>query len=90
MSRLYNVKIYNKFNIIVVFNEIEMRSKNEKKTIFFIRHDLYEYVIIFFELCNVSNIFQTFYNNIFREYLNDFCFEYLNDIIMYNNIKKNI
>ena len=86
LTKLCNVKIYNKFDIIVVFNEIKMRSRNEKKTIFFTRYDLYEYVIMFFELCNVSSIFQTFINNIFREYLNDFCFKYSNDIIMYNNI----
>ena len=88
LARLCNVKIYSKFDIIVVFNEVRMRSEDEKKTTFFTRYDLYEYVIMFFELCNVSNIFQAFINNIFREYLNDFCFEYLDDIIMYNNIRE--
>ena len=89
LTKLCNVKIYSKFDIIVVFNEIKIRLKNEKKTMFFIRYDLYEYVIMFFELCNVSKKFQTFINYIFREYLNNFCFKYLNDILIFNNIKKN-
>ena len=88
LARLCSVKIYSKFDIIAAFNEVRMRSGNEKKTAFLTRYDLYEYVVMSFGLCNASNIFQAFINNTFREYLNDFCSEYLDDIIVYNNTKE--
>ena len=43
---------------------------------------------MFFELCNVSKIFQTFINVTLRKYFDDFCSKYANDVIVYNDIKK--
>ena len=43
---------------------------------------------MFFDFCNVFEIFQSFINETFRDYLNVFCFVYLNDVLIYNNIKK--
>ena len=37
LIRLCVVKFYNKFDIIVVFNEIKIREKDENKIVFFIR-----------------------------------------------------
>ena len=85
LTRLCVVKIYNKFDIIVVFNEISIKKKDEKKTTFLTRYELFEYVIMSFELCNAYEIFQFFINVTLREYLNDFCTTYLNDILIYNN-----
>ena len=58
--------------------------KSVEKEIFLTRYDFYEYVIISFELCNVSNTFQFFINIILRKYLNNFCSDYLDDILIYN------
>ena len=55
LARLYLIKYFSKFDIIVVFNEI--RIKKRKKTTFLIRYELFEYVIILFELCNALEIF---------------------------------
>ena len=41
LTKLCNVKIYYKFDIIVVFNKIKMRSKNEKKKRFFLLDMIY-------------------------------------------------
>ena len=86
LTRLCSTKYFNKFDIIVAFNEIRMRDDEKKKTIFLTRYELFEYVVMFFELCNVFEIFQIFINETLREYLNDFCTNYLNDIFIYNNI----
>ena len=43
---------------------------------------------MFFELCNVSEIFQTFINVILKKYFDDFCSKYANNVIVYNDIKK--
>ena len=88
LIKLCFVKYYNKFDIIAAFNEIKMRKNDEKKTIFLIKYELFEYVIMSFELCNASKTFQSFINVTFHEYLNDFCTNYMNDIFIYFKIKK--
>ena len=86
LTCLCSTKYFNKFDIIVAFNEIRMRDDDEKKTIFLTRYEFFEYVMMLFELCNVFEIFQVFINETLREYLNNFCTNYLNDIFIYNNI----
>ena len=54
-----------------------------------IKYDFFEYVVMFFELCNASSTFQFFINATLREYLNDFCTIYLNDILIYSDNRKN-
>ena len=51
LIRLCFAKIYSKFDIIVVFNEMRIKKKDEKKTIFLTRYELFEYVVMSFELC---------------------------------------
>jgi len=88
LVRLYIAKFYIKFDIIAVFNKICIRKSDKNKIAFIIYYSLFEYVIIFFELYNASDIFQIFINKIFREYLNDFCIVYLNNIFIYSNIQE--
>ena len=87
-DRLCAIKFYIKLNVIAIFNEIRIRKNDEKKTTFLIRYELYEYVVMFFDFCNVFEIFQSFINETLRDYLNVFYFVYLNKILIYNNIKK--
>ena len=56
LVKLCFVKYYNKFDIIIVFNEIRI-LQNNKKTTFFTKYDFFEYVVMLFELCNTFNIF---------------------------------
>ena len=57
LTRLCVVKFYIKLNVIAIFNEIRIRKNDEHKTIFFIKHELYKYVVMSFDFCNV---FETF------------------------------
>ena len=88
LTRLNSIKIYNKFDIVVVFNEVRIKKNDEHKTIFLTRYDFFEYVMMSFELCNASKTFQTFINFTLKKYLNDFCTNYLNDIFIYSDNKK--
>ena len=87
-DRFCATKFYIKLNVIAVFNEIRIRKDDEKKTTFLIRYELYEYVVMFFDLCNVFETFQSYIHETLRDYLNVFCFVYLNDVLIYNNIRK--
>ncbi len=53
LQRLYKIKYYNKFNIIVIFNKIRIYLYNKYKTIFIIYYNLFKYVVISFKLYNV-------------------------------------
>ena len=57
LAKLCAAKIYNKFDIIIVFNEIKVKKNHKEKTAFLIKYDLYEYMIMPFELCNASVTF---------------------------------
>ena len=85
LIRLYSIKIYIKFDIIAIFNEIRIRENDQKEIVFVIRYNLYEYVIMLFDLCNVLETFQNFINEILRECLDNFCNVYIDDILIYNN-----
>ena len=39
LIRLYYIKIYNKFDIIIVFNDIYIRFNNERKIVFIIKYN---------------------------------------------------
>ena len=87
LARLFSIKYFSKFDIIAAFNEIRMRQKNEKKTAFLTRYDLFEYVVMPFGLCNALGTFQSFINATLHEYLNDFCTSYMNNILIYSNTR---
>ena len=57
LIKLCAAKIFNKFDIIITFNEIRMKKKNEEKIIFLTWYNLFEYVIMPFELYNAFNTF---------------------------------
>ena len=87
LIKLCSIKMYSKFDIIIAFNEIRIKKENEKKTTFSTRYELFEYVIISFELFNISEIFQAFINVTLKEYFDDFYSKYIDDVIVYNDIK---
>ena len=64
-----------------------MKFEHKKKIVFIIRYELFEYVVMPFDLYNIFKTFQIFINKTFQEYLDDFCIIYLNDIFVYNNSK---
>ena len=79
---------YTQLNLRNAFNLIRMREKDEWKTAFKTRYELFEYQMMSFELTNVLTTFQKIINKILRKYFNVFVIAYLNDIFIYFNTKK--
>ena len=52
LDRLCNVKYFIKINIIIVFNCLKITFENKKYIVFRTCFDLFEYFVMFFELCN--------------------------------------
>ena len=64
-----------------------MRLNNKHKIIFIIYYNLFKYVVMSFELYNISITFQSFINKTLNFYLDNFCIIYINNILIYNNIE---
>ena len=85
LNRLNRVKFFIKLDIIVVFNKCKIKKDDEFLIAFRTRFELFEYLIVSFELCNDLVSFQSYINDVLREYLNNFCIAYLDDILIYND-----
>ena len=57
LANLYVARIYSKFDIIIIFNEIRIKDNYKERIIFLIRYGLYEYIIMSFKLYNTPAIF---------------------------------
>ncbi len=78
-------KIFIKLNIISAFNWLWIKEEDEAFIIFCTRFKLFKYLVILFDLCNESVLFQKYINNTLYEHLNKFYTAYLNDILIYFN-----
>jgi hypothetical protein len=87
-DRIVDVIYFIKFDIIATFNKLRIKKKNEWKTAFRTRYNMYEYKIISFDFANASTAFQTYINVAFRKYLDVFAFVYINDIFIFSKILK--
>jgi hypothetical protein len=85
LNQLNKARYFSKFNMIAVFNKFRIAEKNKWLIIFRIRYELFEFLIIFFNLFNAFSFFQNFINDIFRLYFDIFCSVYFDDVIIYNN-----
>jgi hypothetical protein len=87
LHRLTKIRIFIKIDIIVVFNMLRIREEDEELTVFRTRFDLFEFLILSFDLCNELVSFQYFINDTLYKYLDEFCTVYLDDILIYNDNK---
>ncbi len=87
-NKLQNAQWFTKFDISETFNQIQIKEKDEWKTVFHTWLKHYEYLIMSFNLINASITFQIFVNNVLQHYLNQFIIVYLNDILVYSKTKK--
>ncbi len=92
LNHLNQAKIFIKLNIISAFNQLWIKEENEVLIIFCTWFELFKYLIMLFNLCNESILFQKYINNTLREHLDKFCTAYLNDILIYfdNELKHEI
>ncbi len=85
LNHLSQAKIFIKLNIISAFNQLQIKEEDEAFIIFHTQFELFKYLIMLFNLCNESVLFQKYINNTFHEHLNKFYTAYLNDILIYFN-----
>ena len=88
LNKLANAVCFTKFNIIAVFNQMQIKEGQKWLTAFNMRHDQFKYLVIPFRLCNAPGTFQSYINNFLREYLDVFYTAYLDNILVYSTKKE--
>ncbi len=83
LDRLSKIKQFTKLDLKNVYHRLRIQREDEWKTTFHTRYDYFKYIIMSFDLINMSVIFQTYINKILTKLLNDFCVIYLNDILIF-------
>lgn len=85
MLNQFNELIYFiKIDLTDAYNRIRIRTSDEWKTTFRIRYEHFKYLIMSFDLTNVSIIFQVYVNKALIELIDNFCVIYLNDILIFS------
>ncbi len=83
LNHLSRAKIFIKLNIIFAFNRLRIKEEDEVLIVFCTQFELFEYLVMLFNLCNEFVLFQKYINNTLCEHLNKLCTAYLNDILIY-------
>jgi len=87
-NHLADIKWFIKLDIKNAFNKLCIWKENEWKMTFHTRFDLYEYLVMLFDLINALTFFQIYMNQTLFEFLNIICLIYLNDILIFNETYK--
>ena len=90
--QILNVMIENKYftkiNLRNVYHRIKINKKNEWKTTFRTRYEHFEYLMMFFELINVSTTFQIHVNKTLKNLIDIVCVIYLKNILIFSKNRK--
>ncbi len=88
LNWLSGAKIFIKLDLKDVYHHICICKGDEWKTAFHMHYGHFEYLIMSFELANVSAIFQAYINWALAKHMNFICVVYLNDILIYSQSKE--
>ena len=88
LNRLMNVVYFIKLDFKNVYHRIRIRKNDEWMIVFRTRYDHFEYIIMSFDLINVSTTFQILINKTLRDLMNHICVIYFDDILIYLKTRK--
>jgi hypothetical protein len=88
LDRFSNAKFFTKFDVRGGFNRLRMGAGEEWKTAFRCRYGSFEYIMMFFDLCNAPGTFQYYMNDTFRDFLDEILVVYLDDLLIYSKMLK--
>ncbi len=74
-----------KLNLTLSYYQVYVIKDDMKKTVFNTYYSKYEFMTMFFKLCNASTTFQLMMNSILQNLLNKFYLIYLNNILIFFN-----
>jgi hypothetical protein len=75
--------VFSKIDLRSGYHQIKICAKNIPKTTFTTRYDLFEYLIMSYELTNVPTHFMYLMNSVFMPELDKFVVVFIDDILIY-------
>ena len=88
LDRLINVAYFTKFNLKNAYHRIRIWKNDEWMIVFRTRYDHFKYVVMSFNLTNVSATFQILINKTLRNLINHICVIYFDDILIYSKTRE--
>jgi hypothetical protein len=83
LKRLIKVWYYTKINVRAAFYKLCIKKGNKWKIAFRNKFELFELIIILFNLTKAPAIFRKYINSILNDFFNKFCLAYMNDVFIY-------
>jgi hypothetical protein len=83
-DQLAGAKIFSKVDLRLGYHQIKIRSEDVPKTVFSTRYELYEYLVMSFELTNAPAHFMYLMNSVFMSELDKFLVVFIDDILIYS------
>ena len=85
LNNIFKIKWFIKLNVITAFHKLRIQKEDEWLTAFRTKYELFEWLIIFFDMTDAPSTFQRYINWVLRKFLNEFVSTYLDDILIYIN-----
>jgi hypothetical protein len=83
-DQLASAKVFFKVDLHSDYHQIKIRPKDVTKTAFSTRYELYEYLVMSFELTNAPAHFMYLMNSIFMPELDKFVMLFIDDTLVYS------
>ena len=91
INKLKNTKYFNKLDLIQRYNNVHIKEGDEQKVAFLTNKGLFKPKLMYFGLCNLSEMFQRMMNSIFQKLLHKgILANYMNDFIILAKTKKKL
>ena len=88
LNRLMNAVYFTKFDFKNIYYRLWIWKNDKWMIVFRTRYDHFKYIIMSFNLINVSTTFQILINKILQNLMNHICVIYLDNILIYLKTRK--
>src|SRR5215212_10378170 len=87
-NQLNGTKVFSKIDLHSGYHQVRINPKDVEKTTFQMRYELYEFLVMPFELTNAPAMFMMVMNNALQPLIDKCMIVYINDILIYSKNEK--